>query len=577
MNSTASNSAQPSTRLLWLTVCLLAVLYVWGMDNLYMPTNGDEMVYNHIARLTAASSQWLPLVSDLNDMRNTKPPLLFWQSMVISGWGQHWYLWLLRLPSLIYLTLVCIGMSVLLRRWSGEWRTAAWSVLCLLLSWGTFRYGRPYLTTAPEMFWYSLAPAYVLWQSADNKLSLIHNTSREWLIWSLLGLLTGIGLAYKSFALIVPVAGGVWAMRLILPSEVNRRNVLVCTAQTVWMSVLAVGVFACWLLIDPQPQEVWREFVQRENAGKMSDAQGYWSWLFSWKGSGDYITAPLQNTGLLFPWVVVLCSAVWRQLRLPDWRHTSGQLSLALVVWMLVWCAVFVLPSQRSSRYLLPLMPALAMLMGLHVHSITKTASMSVGILSWLMLSVLVWLGWHAGSLGLMPGVWFGCLCACIVAVTALCICIHRAAQAHAWLGLLSALLALTGLNILLQGMSGERTAFQGNATRRPMSQTVWVPEGFNGEFERFQFLLPGQNTFVPDQAKVDAFSAGNGTEPGTWFIVARSPGSTELPCETQQLCERIAVRWDIEQRLKPGQVNTENIARPAEWLWRQEWLLRLR
>ena len=74
MNSTASNSVQPSTRLLWLTVCLLAVLYVWGMDNLYMPTNGDEMVYNHIARLTAASSQWLPLVSDLNDMRNTKPP-----------------------------------------------------------------------------------------------------------------------------------------------------------------------------------------------------------------------------------------------------------------------------------------------------------------------------------------------------------------------------------------------------------------------------------------------------------------------------------------------------------------------
>jgi hypothetical protein len=238
---------------------------------------------------------------------------------------------------------------------------------------------------------------------------------------------------------------------------------------------------------------------------------------------------------------------------------------------------VFVLPSQRSSRYLLPLMPALAMLMGLHVQSVSTTASMAVAILSWLMLSVLVWLGWHAGSLGLMPGVGFGCLGACLVAVTALCICIPRAVKAHAWLGLLSASLALTGLNILLQGLSGERTAFQGNATQRPMSQTVWVPEGFNGEFERFQFLLPGQNTFVPDQAKVDALSAGTSPAPGAWFIVARTPGSPDLPCEAQQLCDRVAVRWDIEQRLKPGQVNAGNIARPAEWLWRQEWLLRLR
>jgi hypothetical protein len=222
-------------------------------------------------------------------------------------------------------------------------------------------------------------------------------------------------------------------------------------------------------------------------------------------------------------------------------------------------------------------MPALAMLMGLHVQSVSKTASMAVGILSWLMLFVLVWLGWHAGSIGLMPTHGFWCLGAFLTGVTALCLYIPRAAQVHAWLGLLSALLALSGLNILLQGMAGERTAFQGNATQRPLSQKVWVPEGFNGEFERFQFLLPGQNTFVTDQAKVDALSDGTGQEPDAWFIVARSPGSAELPCETQQLCERVAVRWDIEQRLKPGQVNAANIAKPEEWLWRQEWLLRLR
>ncbi|NDC61380.1 MAG: hypothetical protein EBZ60_05090, partial [Betaproteobacteria bacterium] len=77
-------------------------------------------------------------------------------------------------------------------------------------------------------------------------------------------------------------------------------------------------------------------------------------------------------------------------------------------------------------------------------------------------------------------------------------------------------------------------------------------------------------------QDKVDALTEGRDTTPGTWFIVARLHGGEPLPCEAST-CERVAVRWDIELRLKPGQVNGGNIARPAEWLWRQEWLMRVR
>ncbi|MSQ66536.1 MAG: hypothetical protein EXR37_09530 [Limnohabitans sp.] len=576
MKTDAPAPLMPSTRLLWLTVLLAGLLYVWGMDNLYMPSNGDEMVYNHIARLTAASGQWLPLVSDLNDMRNTKPPLLFWQSMVITGWGQHWQLWLLRLPSLMYLILVCAGMSLLLHRWLSEWRSAAWAVLLMLLSWGTFRYGRPYLTTAPEMFWYSLGPGLVLWRAADAGRRDIRNTPAEWACWTLLGLLTGIGLAYKSFVLVLPVAAGVCLLRLLIEPRRSWRAVAVCTAQTAWMSALALGVFAVWLLIDPQPQEVWREFVQRENAGKMSDSQGYWSLLFSWQGSGDYLSAPLQNTGLLFPWLVVLPGLLWRQ-RNRAVRQNGEPLNAALLVWIAVWCVVFILPSQRSSRYLLPLMPALAMLMGMHMPSVAKAASLAVGVLSLLMLSVLGWLGWHARPLGLLPDLSAVLLILCLVLVLILCHRICRRDQPHAYFGLLCAMLALLGLHSVLHGMSGERIAFQGQAMHRPLSETVWVPEGFNGEFDRFQFLLPGNNRFVPDQARVNAFSEASASAPGAWFIVARTPSAAQLACETQQRCERIAMRWDIEQRLKPGQVNAGNIARPGEWLWRQEWLLRMR
>ena len=575
MSSAQPDRPLPSTRVLWFTVLAVAVLYVWGIDNLYMPSNGDEMVYAHIARLTAASGQWLPLVSDLNDMRNTKPPLLFWQSMVVSGWGHHWHLWLLRLPSLVYLVGVCLGMSMLLHRWSGEWRTAAWAVLCLLLSWGTFRYGRPYLTTAPEMFWFSLAPAWVLWRAAHSSTRGIHASASEWLAWTVLGLLTGLGLAYKSFALIAPLAAATWAMRLVLQPQWSWRDAVTCTAQTAWWAVLSVGVFALWLWLDPQPQEVWREFVQHENAGKLGAGQSYLSVLFSVKGSGDYLAAPLLNTGLLFPWVAALMLVGWRHARAHGlaWR---GGFPMALWTWIAVWCLVFLIPSQRSSRYLLPLMPAVAMLLALHAETFPAWVTRSTAWLSAIALAVLSWLAWHAHSIGVLPTAWALGVAGAGVVVVVVCVALWRSAvnPIH---GLWSAALFFFGFNALMQGMSMARVGFEGNRSERPVADTVWVVEGFNGEFERLQFLLPGRNRFVPQQSKINALSEGTDRTSGTWFIVPRVLNAPPLACETLQTCERMAVRWDIEQRLKPGQVHAGNWTRPSEWLWRQEWLMRVR
>ena len=576
MTTIQADRPLPSTRLLWVTVLAVALLYIWGLDNLYMPSNGDEMVYAHIARLTATSSQWLPLVSDLNDMRNTKPPLLFWQSMVVSGWGEYWQLWLLRVPSLVYLGLVCAGMSLLLHRWLGEWRTAAWAVLCLLLSWGTFRYGRPYLTTAPEMFWFGLAPAWVLWRAARPSTRGIHHTVSEWFAWTVLGLLTGLGLAYKSFALIAPLAAATWAMRLALQPRWSWRDLAVCTTQTLWLSMVAVAVFATWLLLDPQPQEVWREFVQRENAGKMSSNQSYLSVLFSLKGSGDYLAAPLLNTGLLFPWVLALVAIGWRFVRVHGWVLRGG-LAMALWLWIAAWCVVFMLPSQRSARYLLPLMPALAMLMAMHAEKFSAGVARGTGLLSLLALAVLCWLAWHAHSLGILPMAWALCVALAGLGVVVLCVAMWRSLDQAAIQSLWCAALFLLGLNALLQGMSGERVRFQGSMADRPIAETVWVTEGFNGEFERLQFLLPGHNRFVPQQVKLNALIDGTERTSGTWFIVPRLMNDPPLACEAQHICERVAVRWDIEQRLKPGQVHAGNMWRPNEWLWRQEWLLRVR
>ena len=83
----SSPVADASPTSFWLLLLLLAMaVYAFGLGGQYVPTNGDELVYAHIARETAETGHWLPLASELADTRNTKPPLLFWQAMVAGGW-----------------------------------------------------------------------------------------------------------------------------------------------------------------------------------------------------------------------------------------------------------------------------------------------------------------------------------------------------------------------------------------------------------------------------------------------------------------------------------------------------------
>ena len=128
-------------------VLIAAAIYLVGLGSVYAPTNGDEMVYIHIARMTAESGHWLPLQSEIVDTRNTKPPLLFWQAMVAGNWGQHWSLVALRLPSIAYTFATTALAAFFTFRISKTLRTACLAAVLYLLFFSTFRYGRVYLTS----------------------------------------------------------------------------------------------------------------------------------------------------------------------------------------------------------------------------------------------------------------------------------------------------------------------------------------------------------------------------------------------------------------------------------------------
>ena len=110
-----------------LVVLLAGFVYVHDLSSPHIPKNGDEYPYTHITRLTAASGTLLPLRSDLPGMRNTKPPLLFWQGIVSTDGGRSFGLWNLRYPSVVYTFLTGLLVFLLGRRLAGTPRPG-WSL-----------------------------------------------------------------------------------------------------------------------------------------------------------------------------------------------------------------------------------------------------------------------------------------------------------------------------------------------------------------------------------------------------------------------------------------------------------------
>lgn len=567
----------------WMTLLLLAIaVYACGLGGQYIPSNGDEMVYVHIARKTAETNHWLPLASELVDTRNTKPPLLFWQAMVAGDWGQHWSLAALRAPSLLYTLLIAAAIAWSVRLITQRWRDGLIAACVYLVFLSTFRYGRPYLTSAPETFWFSLPLFSLLWQRLRQPAA-----GPGWGLHALFGLGLGLGLAYKSFALIAPAAAAWWLALVLSESLLTWRRLFRHTLRTAFSALLALGVFALWFVLDPDPAAVWREFIVGENAAKFSDARGYWQEALSLSGSSlwSQLLAYAVNAGLLAFAVIGLTWLGLKQLprlrtRLPLPPHQA-----ILLAWAAVWLLVFLFPSQRSARYVIPAMPAVAMLLALYWRDIGRLWFVPTLLLSGMALLVLGRIAWVGHTLGLSSATDIGlALLAAGLGAGAIAIGLWRAAWTRTG-AVLAGLLVYATFDLTVRPMDGLVGRYDA-ATATPAGR-IAVPNGFNSQFERFQFLLPGQHQFIP-------------YDTGGRALARVAPGVT-LPTPAQQLqqllathdgvvwiqsditetaaaclpqCQVLGERWLLTSRHMPGEVTLTNLWQPQQWLFKREWLL---
>ena len=578
---------------LWPVLLLAcALLYLLGLGSPMAPTNGDEMVYIHIARMTAESGHWLPLQSALVGTRNTKPPLLIWQAIAASGWGAHWNLVALRLPSIAYTFATSALLAFFAWRISGKRRSACLAAVLYLLYFSTFRYGRVYLTSAPETFWLALPMWWLVWLRLRETVlpevakPVVSTHARPGaLTYTLFGFAWGLGAAYKSFALVAPASAALWCAYLWTEPRLDWKTVARATAGVTWSALLAVGIFSLWFVLDPDPAAVWQEFVLAENAGKMSNTMGYWQAAVS----GPYpmwtqLLAYPVNAGLLALTGLGLCWLALRQGLRPATYRQLQPAARILLAWLLVWLIVFTIPSQRSERYVIPAMPALAVAMALLWQRIGRIWSVATMLLMAPALLMLARIAWVIGDMDVgMP------------LLSALAVLVAAGGFVAIFLGLFNArwtrnaslfscVCVYACFALMVAPLSNPQSDYAPAVQAQLQGQRVAVPNGFTGQYENYHFVLPGSRIFpfdaegrntgerYPDMAAdarllrlLDEFDA----------VVWLQDNDEQEEPSCLPRCQLLAQRWHVKSRHKAGEITLDNIWDPQDWLFSREWLLR--
>ena len=544
-------------------ILLLGVFtYLYGLDSRFAPKNGDEYPYMHIVRMTADAGAWLPLQSEMEGIKNTKPPLVFWQGIASTGWGSNWTLLALRWPSVLYTGLTAFFLFLAVARFSGKKQTGLLAALVWLSFFATYRYGRPFLTDPPEVFWLSLPfLALLYWgKTAFN--------SR--LLFPLLaGTCFGMALLSKSFAYIAPASAALglfywrwreWSLPKVLIQDLYKVIVIV---------MLALGVFGLWFLLDPFPEAIWKEFVLGENAGKFEARSS--SYLLDLVRGGDSIwmlaLTTLANAGLF---IFVLISALiqcWRER-----RFISLEESLLLLL-ALAFFIIFSLPSQRSARYLLPVMPALAAIIALYWDRLPLWGFRIALVLQLIVLAALTWVGGNlqlSNFLG-QPGIWdysfwhWGLMGGSLALV--LLGLFNQARCKH---------VALAGCFLCYCALTSSLTPLEGNLGRYQLStiqgvagQDVWVPCDFRAKDEEYRLLLPGAQLHgypAKDASQINSLSS-------TYPLVAvqSAIGTEPILCDS---CRIIGKRMEMRARHSDAEIRAILMGQLGEHLFVNEYLI---
>ncbi len=254
------------------------------------------------------------------------------------------------------------------------------------------------------------------------------------------------------------------------------------------MAIASLLFFSLWFWLDPEPAKVLNNFLMRGNAGKFNTGGESYLLNFFWGQSSIWriaVSYPL-NAGLLALAVVAVFWDAWKR------RRHLGHLEVFLWIWMLVLAAFFCIPNQRDERYLIPAMPALALLLALRLGHLPRwviTVTLAAAGIVIAGLTGLAFLLQQAAGIGFLYPLWV--LLAPLAGLLIVGTGIFQSRLARPLLpsALLMVYLAYAAFLIPLDHGPG---LFKGEGVEAVIGSEVAVPSNFNAREESYGFLLPG-------------------------------------------------------------------------------------
>jgi 4-amino-4-deoxy-L-arabinose transferase-like glycosyltransferase len=331
---------------LWLWISLLIFLSIWfymlGARTL-VPT--DEGRYAEMAREMALTGDWI--TPRLNDIKYfEKPPLQTWMNA---------------------LTFQLFGL--------GEWQARLWTGLCGLLGIFLIGYTGARLFNQKTGITAAIVLASSFWWAGLGHVNTLDMGVSAMMTLALCGLLlsqrdqatdaeqrNGMLLCWLGMALATLSKG---PMGIVLPGGVLAIYTLVARDWRIWRRLhlgkgllLFFALTAPWfILVSQANHEFLRFFFIHEHwdrfTSKVHHRSGPW-----------YYFIPLLIIGI-FPWLGLLAQSLWRGSKKMASHFQPGKL---LLTWSVFIFFFFSISDSKLPSYILPIFPALALLIALHLN-----------------------------------------------------------------------------------------------------------------------------------------------------------------------------------------------------------------
>lgn len=327
--------------------CLLAAAFLVRLENLIL-LEFDDMTHAAMGVSILTTGDWFTMHEGV--LRTwIKPPLYFWIEAVlfkIFGVSEYWA----RFPSAV-MGFGCVALTYKIVKKLWDDKTAFLTLVVLSFSYFFLKYSRRAMLDVPVAFATTLGIYALVRAEYDEKKSF----------YLLFGVSVAAGYYLKGLQGIYLL--GIVPAYFLLSGQVKK----VFSPYFPGAAALALGLAALWAV--PQTLKYGREFITSQSGiGPLASMGG--------GGDNNHFYEPFMVLlGLYWPWIPFSLYGLW--LSLKGLRETADTRRHAL---LLAWFAVILLALSACSafylRYLIPLVPPLAVWAGVVLARLIKDSDM---------------------------------------------------------------------------------------------------------------------------------------------------------------------------------------------------------